>query len=530
MQVIHGGDEIDLYVNWVDSDGEKYDPAEVTVSIVRNFVNVVYAGFSLSNNRVVYRGPGEYQLTITIDDFLVPGNYTAKWEADINGTPTVYTEVFALVDEPPVFSEVLDPPRRYGQMRESFRYEVLGVGLTDTIFLVGHADGIGINSPFRVINIQEAVNAIGADTACPLLRAMLEAYNSGARDIWLVASAPMSEYIPVGAADHSARFVGRAEWGGDNFYERYNQRLLTTYDALDDWENVEILVPVEAAFHDSGGVNFLDPLVFNCYKRFRDTGFVSIGILGTQIGSWTDQDLIDMQNHDIIQGLGDFSKQAFLDYISDTQGADMAAEVADNLPYKFGLVVFGEGNFTLPQITTAYTGSVAATAAGLLSASRLDQGLTYRELPNISAPIGRDLSQDQVKTLCNLRINPFIRTVQARRGRDYKSVIATDNLFMPDGTDFWSVVQMRLVGKVVNQIKLLGNRAIGTIAYETFKRDVQEMLDLLVVNGQLRGFNLNIYRRPSQEDTNQTVYVSLGLTPYSGVRELFFVVEVGPGI
>lgn len=529
MQVVHGGEEIDLYVNWVDEDGEKYDPDDMTVSIVRNFVNVVYAGFSLSNGDVVYRSPGEYQFTITIDDFLVPGNYTAKWEADINGTPTVYTEVFALTDPEPVFSERLDPPRRYGQMRESFRYDVLGVGLTDALFLVGHADGIGINSPFRVINIQEAINAIGADTTCPLLRAMLEAYNAGARDIWLVASAPMSEYIPVGSDDHSARFLARDEWGGANFYERYNDRLQTTYDMLDDWENVEILVPVEAAFHDSGGVNFLDPLVFNCYKRFRDTGFVSIGILGTQMGSWTDQDLIDMQNHEVIQGVGNFSKQDFLDYISDTQGADMAEEVEDNLPYKFGMVVFGEGNFTLPQITTSYSGSVAATAAGMLSACRLDQGLTYRGLPNIADPIGRDLSKDQVKTLCNLRINPFIRTVQGRRGRPYKSVLATDNLFMPDGTDFWSVVQMRLVGKVINQIKLLGNQAIGTIAYATFRRDVEEMLNLLVVNGQLRGFNLNFYRSPAYEDPNQTVYVSLGLTPYTGVRELYFIVEVGPG-
>lgn len=527
MRVVYGGDTIDLYVSWT-SEGSAYDPPDTTVNIVRNFVNVVYGPFTYSDGRVTRNGPGEYQLQITIDDFLVPGNYTAKWEADIEGNPTVFTETFVLGEPEPEQNELLDPPRLYGKMRESHRYDVMGVGLTDTIFLVGHADGIGINSPYQVKNIKEAVSAIGGDIACPLLRAMLEAYNAGARDIWLVAAAPMSEYIPVSPVSQDERFVERDIWGGATFYERYKQRLEATYLALNDWENIQILVPVEAPYYNSGGVDFFFDMAYNCYLRFVNTGFVSIGILGTQIGAWTAEDLEAMKNSDLIQGVGDFSREAFIASISETNEA-ILEDIQSNIPHKFGMIAFGEGSFTLPQVPNTYSGPVAATLAGMLASSDLKTGLVYRELPNVINPIGNDLSKDQVKELARVRINPLIRKVQGRRGKPYKTVMATDNLFMADGSDFWSITQMRLVGKVINEIKLLGNRAIGTIAYEAFKRQVYEMLDLLVTSNTLRGYSINFYRRPAIEDPNQTVYVNLGLTPYTNVRELFFVVEVGPG-
>lgn len=529
MQVVYGGETTSFYVQWIDDDGTPYDPPEVTVNIVRNFVNVVYGAFTYTDSRVTRNGPGEYQVDVFIDDFLVPGNYTAKWEASINGDPRIYAESFVLGEPEVTPNLTLDPPRLYGKMRESHRYEIMGVGETDTIFLVGHADGIGINSPYQVKNVKEAVSVIGGDISCPLLRAMLEAYNAGARDIYLVAAAPMSEYVPFNSVDQSERFVERDVWGGMTFYERYKARLETTYAKLLEWEIIELLVPVEAAFHNSGGVNFLDDLVFNCYQRFVDTGFVSIGILGTQMGAWTDSDIEAMKNNEVVLGMGSFSKDDFLAYISDTRGSDVAAEVEENLPYKFGMVVFGEGNITLPQVPNAYTGSVAATAAGALSRAALHMGLTYKELPNISNPVGNDLPTETVKDLARLRINPFIRKVQGRRGRPYKAVLATDNLFTADGSDFWSITQMRLVGKVINEVKLLGNSAIGGIAYETFQRQVEEMLKIMVQSNTLKGFDLDFYRAPIEEDANRTVYITLNLYPYNGVRELSFVVEVGPG-
>jgi len=461
---------------------------------------------------------------------LVPGNYTVRWEGTVEGDLTVQTEIFLLADTPVTTADVIDPPSLQGVMRESHQYDIMGIGLTDNLFLIGHADGIGINSPFQVNDVKEAVTAIGGDVTCPLLRAMLEAYNAGSRDMWLVASAPMSEYIPFDGIDKSDRLLARDEWGGLTWYERYQQRLQTTYAALVDWENIEFLVPVEAAFYDSGDVNFFDDLVFNCYDRFKKTGYPSIGFLGTQMGAWSDSDLTAVLDTAPVNGVGLFSKVEFLDYVESIKGASVKAEVEENIPYKFGILIFGEAAFTIPQIPVVYNNSVATTAAAVLSVSRLDRGLTYKALPNVLNPLGRDLKTAQIQTLARARINPLVRRAKGKRGSPYKCVIASDNLFMPDGTDFWSIVSMRLVAKVVQEIKHFGESVIGSINYNQFRSEVQELLKLLSVSGNIKDFDLNIYRRPPTEDPDQTVLVTIVLYPFFGVREIFFQVEVGPGV
>lgn len=526
MQIINGGDTITLYVSWYDEDGNLVDPPETTMNIVRSFTRTVYGPFSFSGETITQVSTGVYSAEVTFDDFLVPGNYTAKWEATIDGDVTIFAETVQLV-EPEIESIGLtDPPRLVGKMRESNQYDVLGVGLTDTIFLVGHGDGIGINSPFRVENIQEAVDALGADINTPLLRGMLEAYNAGARDIWLVAAAPMSEYISHDPADDSARYVTRDEWGGENWYERYRTRLETTWDYLLEWEIIEYVVVLEAGLES--GVNFFDDMVWNCYTRFKNTGFPSVGVMGTQMGAWSQDELDALLTVQPIAGVGSFQKDDFLDYIQATEGLDTRTEVEDNIPYKFGMIIFGEGTFTLPQVPRSYVNSPIAAVIGALSASPLNRGITYLNIPHMVSPVGNDLSYEQQQTLAQHRINPLIRKVAGKRGLPYKCVIATDNLFMPDGSDFWSVVAIRLVAKVIQEIKLLGNQAIGTIAYDTFKRQVEDLLKLITSNGSVRDYKLNIYRRPAYQDPNQTVLVSVGLTPYFGVRDLIFQVEVGP--
>lgn len=52
-----------------------------------------------------------------------------------------------------------------------------------------------MNDPYQVNDMQEAINLLRADSTSPLLRGLLEVYNAGARDIWLVAAAPMEEYV-----------------------------------------------------------------------------------------------------------------------------------------------------------------------------------------------------------------------------------------------------------------------------------------------------------------------------------------------
>lgn len=554
MQVLYNSDTGTFYSTWYDYTGTLYDPDDITVRVTRNFSDSVYGPYVYSEGDVTRLGTGQYSISIAIDAFLVPSNYTVVWNATVSGDTIQQTEVFQLAEPDVESNSLIDPPRVYGKINQSHRYDVMGIGLTDTIFLVGHGDGIGINSPFQVTNVKEAINALGGDIGCPLIKALLEAYNAGARDIWLVAAAPMSEYIPFNGTDRTDRLEQQDIWGGLNWYGRYRERLRVTYTTLMDYENIEILVPVEAAYHDTDGVDFFEDLIWNCYDRFTNTGFVSIGLLGTQMGGWTEDDLEEMKNTPLVLSLGGFTRQDFLDHVADLTG-DPAAygdpvdfdspfttydgfdinfptredEAADSLPYKFGMIIFGEATFTLPQSPLTYTNSVVSAAAGILSAQPLNRGLTYLTIPNAVNPVGKDLSYEQIQELAQCRINSTVRRQKGKRGQPYNTVIATDNLFSAEGSDFWSVVSMRMVGRVIHEIKLLGNKVIGTIQYGTFKRQVEEMLQLLVVNGHIRGYSLDISRRPPQLDPEQTVVVTLSLTPYFGVRELFFTVEVGPG-
>lgn len=423
----------------------------------------------------------------------------------------------------------LDPPRIYGTMHESHEYQVMGVGITDTIFLIGHADGIELNAPHQVINMQETVNLLEGNLRSPLMRGMLEAYNAGARDIWIVAAAPMSEYIDFDGIDKTPRLLGIEEWGGMTFYEKYNERLQVTYELLSQYEVIEILVPLEAPFHDAGGVNFFDDLVWNCYNRFKASGYPSFGIIGTQMGACTPADIYAMRTSPIVQGMGDFSRESFLDYIEEEYGEDTRAEVVDDIPYKFGMIISGEAAIALPQSPIVYNGSVAAMAAGVLSNNLLTTGLTYQWLPNAINPLGRDLTQDEIKELARNRINPLVRKVKGKRGAPYNCVIATDNVFMATGSDFWSVVSVRMTAKVIQEIKVLGDGAIGTIEYNNFKKNVKLMLDKLRSTNNIKDYSLNIWRDSPYVDPNQTVHVEIALTPYATVREIYFQVRVGPG-
>jgi len=47
----------------------------------------------------------------------------------------------------------------------------LGMTRTDRLYIIGHADGLELNSPMQVVSLQDIVTYLGADTSSPLLRA-----------------------------------------------------------------------------------------------------------------------------------------------------------------------------------------------------------------------------------------------------------------------------------------------------------------------------------------------------------------------
>lgn len=503
-------------------DGTLYEPDEIEFTITRTAGEVLYGPFKKSNADFLNPGIGHYILEFTFPVTATPGIYIAKWKKTSAYYDTSYEyDTFQVLESMPEPSATLDPPRLYGIMRDSTIYNMMGFGTTDRLFLIGHADGLTLNDPKQVVNMQEAINMLGANSESPLLRALLEAYNSGARDIWLVAAAPMNEYYP----NLEDRFIPREEFGGLNFYERYSERLDTTYRFLFEWDYPEIVIPLEAPFYDAGGVDFLTPLAFFCAYSFEVTGSPKIGIMGTRIQEWTVQDLETMAQDPRIANLSDNVAAYGESFIVDNYGntANLSDPAAAN---KFILLVEGEVTMTTPQMDNSYVTSAANVIASVLTTQPLDRGLVFKTLPNVVAPIGRDLTKEEIQMLSRAKINPLIRTQMGKRSIPYQTILASDNTLAQDGSDFWAITQMRLITKVMQGIKALGNKHIGSIGFPMFKSQVQDYLMALAKADVIRGFDFSAER--DLVDLGK-VLVNISLKPYISIREIYFAVEVGLG-
>lgn len=389
----------------------------------------------------------------------------------------------------------LSSPSLSGTLTESSLYQVMGVGITDTILLLGHADANTMYEPFQVLDIKKAVSFLGGDSQSPLVKALLESYNIGCKDIWIMAVAPMSEYEPT----ISERLTAKTAYGNKTFYERYYQRLTDAYAILSQYDFPEIVVPVEAVFYESGTVDFVKQLVDFCENLFVTTGSVCLGVLGTRINTLTDAAIDTMVNDTKIKSLGSAGK--------------------------FVMVVMGEGILSQSQLAVTYPGSLATTVAAVMATAPLDRSVIGIPLPNVSALIGNDLTYENVEKLSNAKINVVSRTTRGKRGYSYQTRLMTDNTLGDDGSDFWSMSQMHIVANIVNQIRSFGFSYIGTVYLKKFKEAVFGYLNQLASDKYIKQFTLNI----TEEDHGQKALVYVSVIPIFGIRQITFQVEVGPG-
>lgn len=509
----------------VDFDGDfDYDDVSlfygdpvITLEILKTGGRTIYGPFTEEDlvDPVIVLAGGTLSYTFTVPSTAVPGVYSARWIFELGPHVEYELEEFEVTEPVVTPSDPLDPPRTYGIIRESSSYLDMGQGLTDQLFLIGHGDGIGRNDPYQVRNVQEAINLLGGDEECPLIRGLLEAYNAGARDIWLVSAAPMAEYIPFTPTDTTSRNELKNYWGNDNFWGRYYERLITTYEILQEYDYPDIVVPLEASYYGTGDVDFLTQLTEHCWEGYARTQSPRLGILGTRIGSVSEE---------IIETL-----------ITDSRLG------AYNTPYhekgKFGMILMGEATFVHPQTTTPYVRPVDAYAAGILASNQLDRGLTYSRFSHSPNIIGRDLTDSEIVSLARARVNPLIRTKKGRRGTPYNAVLASDNTLAAEFydasieatrlSDYWTVVPVRLVYKVIRHIRALGWRHMGTVGYPQFEREVRSYLEQLASLGVIQSYDLFLER---DYDDPYQVNVEVGLKPYYGLREIYFQVEVGPGV
>lgn len=379
-------------------------------------------------------------------------------------------------------------PSVFGIMRESPKFQQFGVGLTDRIFLLGHNDGLTLNDPYQVVSMDEAIQQLGAeDTDSPLLRALFEAYYSGAKDIWLVATAPMEEY----ESDITER--------DEAWYQNYYNRLEVSYDFLKTWGEPHIIVPIEAVYYNSYGVDFLSQLANHCNESFEITGFIRLGILGTRIER-IDSSILETMLEDMRP---------------TTLGANG----------KFVLVVVGEGVFTFRNFQTAFTAPLATCLAAEIAQLPLHRGavnIKFRAASNMTTP---EVRQSVFSAIAEAKLNPAIRNTLGQRGQPYNIVLATDNTVGTTGTDWWNLSHIRLATHVIEGVKMIGNRHIGTVQFGTFKREVGDYLRGIVSAGHMKDCNYDIRRDRADKFK---VLVDIVLYPWGELRQISFVVEVGP--
>lgn len=425
-------------------------------------------------------------------------------------------------------SSLVTRPKITGNIRESYQYRTMGFGNTSRILLLGHADGLELNDPYQVNDIQEAINVLQADTSSPLLRGLLEVYNAGARDIWLVAAAPMSEYAEVDDRLELSQDVLTIDGGLPGsydqveipfdldggfpdtdhtevftFYQKYYDRLATAYSILLDYDFFEVVVPLEASFVHTGGVSFAAQLTSFCDEYQNRTGMIAIGVLGTRRPTTISS----------------------VDSVAEMVAT--ASSFAGGNGSKYVIIAAGEGAVSIPQLGFTFKSSIAAQTAANIATYPMNRGISYTFLPGVVNLDINDYTEQQLDALVNAKVNPAVRTQKAKRGAPFQTVILSDNTLAADGSDFWSLSQLRVVAKCANTVRSLSYGWIGSTDYPGFKQAVFDYLHYLVKSDTIKDFRLN-FTKDTVDPTK--VSVDLAITPFTGIRQIYFTVEVGPGL
>lgn len=426
-------------------------------------------------------------------------------------------------------SSLITKPSISGNMRQSPQYRSMGFGNTSRILLLGHADGLSINDPYQVNDMQEAINVLQADSDSPLVRGLLEVFNAGARDVWLMAVAPMSEYVAdvdlrlnldqdlitidggsPGSYDQmdipfdiDGGFAYTIHVDVLSFYQKYYERLNESYALLMNYDFAEIVVPLEASFGHTGGVDFATQLANFCEDSHATTGMAVLGVLGTRRPSTV----------------------SMVDSISEMVSLANALQTSSGS--KYVTVVVGEGAVSMPQMSFTHKTSISAQVAANMATLTLDRGIAYSRLSNVINLDGFDYTEEQLNSMVNAKLNPAVRTQKSKRGAPFQTVILSDNTLASDGSDFWSLSQMRVVAKCSNTIRAMSYGWIGSTDFSGFKQAVFDYLSNLVKSNIIKNFRLTI-----DKDRNDPgkVNANVAITPFYGVRQIYFTVEVGPGV
>ena len=514
------------------NSGISYDPiasgSDVTVSVYRGVdefganilspISYLQTTQLTSPNAYITRnGSSEFIFHYTVpqnieaESTLFSGIYTVIASTFISGNSLSAKIQFELKDS--IYN--LSASKSFGNKSASITYKPsyddLNQSNIQSILLLGHADGLELNNPVKISSIQNAIDLLSADKNSPLLRGVFDAYGAGARSIFICAVAPMSEYVAnVNDRNNGYLFLG-SNSVAKTFYEKYYERLCSTYSVIKDLDFIDVVVPLEVSFIKTGGVDFLSQLVHYCNDFHNETGYVQIGIIGTRGNGISSDDINLIENNKYLS-------TKYTTYTNN--GAQIASDIG-----RYVMPVYGEALFSHSQIDATYTGSLSAAVAGMIVKSDLNMGLTRKRIPGAMSLYGADLSSFDLRRLDILGINTAFRGVKSRRGNVYEVYLTSDYTLSSLNSTFSKIPQMRLTSYVISQVEAYSQDSLGKFGYDRVVSNVINMLKLLKSNGTLVDFEFK-----AEEATNEkgAIIFYINLTSSLGLKRINLSLSAGP--
>lgn len=461
-----------------------------------------------------YQDVSKFVFTYTVPQNLYPGNYSVVATTYYGNQTIQYTTHFQVTQTTYSISSIY--PSGQKDLSKSFvpAFESLDQYKTNSIILVGHSDGIPINSIIRISSIQEGIDLLKADFTSPLLRGLFDAYAAGARDIYICATAPMSEYVE----DPNQRLTPLPIFGVNdatplimNFYQRYYDRLQETYSILKEHEYIDIIVPLEISFFNTENIDFTTQLAMYCQEFHDLTGCIQIGVIGSRSNGISSSDI------SVLESNINFRDKYTMFGVDNQIEGDMG---------RFIVPIYGELIINHSFLNITYNSTGAATFAGMLSANPVNESLIRKRVPTAFGLSGATLTQAEVDRLDAIGVNTFTRNSRSRRGNNYEIFVTNDSTMAHPTSSYKKSPQIRLVSMLINEIKALTSNNISKFSSQKAIDDVRSMLQFLQNNAIIQNFSLEAFVDSFEKGK---MYFDISVTSTLGLRKISFSISSGQG-
>lgn len=530
MLVVKKNQKLKIKFLFVDS-GEVYDPTllstpvDVTVSVVRgdnrfsaiirNPISYLYTNATPDPNAYIERTVNsEFIFNYTVPQGMYPGMYTAVAKT-INGNSEIIIESkFEVKEQEYEPLPTVPTGNKSSVITYKPSYEDINFSNMESLLLIGHADGIELNSPIKIRSVQHAVELLNADIKSPVLRGVFDAYDAGAKNIFICAAAPMTEYVD----DIDKRLIystyidyQSATPISKTFYERYYERLSATYSVLSVLDFIDVIVPLEVSIIKTGGVDFVLQLANYCDSFHNETGYVQIGVIGSRTNGITSADINEIENNDSL------SNKFTVYNISGNIVSDRG---------RYVVPVYGEALFSHAQLDTTYINSVSAAVAGLIVSNPLNIGLVRKRIPGAMSVYGTNLNSSEMNRLDVLGINTIYRGNKARRAQPFQVYLTNDYTMSNINSIFSKLPQMRLASYLSSSVKGFGYDSIGKFGYDKVIDNTRQMLKELQKEGTIVDFEFNA--KPSSSEPG-VILLYINIISSLGLKRINLSLAAGPG-